>query len=77
MKYVGLTDDLARRRQEHGNPSDWRHEETFDTEPEARTWEKNMLTLGYQGGPGGEGWRYGYTYTISGSTVEQQVAAGR
>jgi hypothetical protein len=22
----------------------------------------------YKGGPGGEGWRYGYTYTISSST---------
>lgn len=69
-RYVGLTDDLTRRRQEHGNPSDWRPEQTFATESEARTWEKNWLTLGYQGGPGGEGWRYGYTYTITPQTIQ-------
>jgi hypothetical protein len=25
---------------------------------------------GYKGGAGGAGWKYGYTYTISNSTIE-------
>ncbi len=68
MKYVGLTDDPARRRQEHGNPTDWQ-QQSFSTETEARDWERRMLAQpGYTGGPGGDGWRYGYTYTITPST---------
>lgn len=70
MKYVGLTDDPDRRRQEHGNPSDW-WQRKFDTEAETRKWKKDMLSRpGYTGNPGGEGWRYGYTYTITPSTIE-------
>ncbi len=69
MKYAGLTDNPARRRQEHGNPSDW-WQRTFTTENEARTWESNMLAQGCQGGTGGEGWRYGYTYTITSQTTQ-------
>jgi len=70
MKYVGLTDNPSRRRQEHGNPSDW-WQRIFVTEREARTWEKEMLEKpGYIGGPGGNGWKYGYTYTITSSTKE-------
>jgi len=69
MKYVGLTDDPAGRKAAHGNPSDWA-QRPFGSESEARNWEKEMLALGYRGGPGGEGWRYGYTYTITSATRE-------
>ena len=70
MKYVGLTDDPAERKIAHGSPSDW-WQRSFSTEREARQWEKEMLAkVGYKGGPGGEGWRYGYTYTITSSTRE-------
>ncbi|HEC78678.1 MAG: hypothetical protein ACTSQ8_12710 [Candidatus Helarchaeota archaeon] len=70
MKYVGLTDDPVRRRQEHGDPSDWK-QWSFNSEDEARRWEQQMLSLpDYTGGPGGEGWRYGYTYTIKPSTIQ-------
>lgn len=68
MKYVGLTDDPQQRREDHGNPTDW-WQRSFDTESEARAWEKEMLAKPcYTGGPGGEGWHYGYTYTMSSST---------
>jgi len=70
MKYVGLTDVPNERKEAHGNPSDWAVR-SFSTEREARNWEKAMLAnAGYQGGPGGAGWRYGYTYTITVSTRE-------
>ena len=70
MKYVGLTNDPERRKEEHGNPSDW-WTRTFSTETGAREWEKKMLEKpGYKGGPGGDGWKYGYTYTISSTTKE-------
>jgi hypothetical protein len=68
-KYAGLTNDPVERKQAHGNPSDWA-QRSFSTEREARQWEKNMHDNGYQGAGGGEGWRYGYTYTITRSTVE-------
>ena len=68
MKYVGLTDSPEIRKQQHGNPSDW-WQRVFRTENEARAWEKAMLNrVGYTGGTGGAGWRYGYTYTITSST---------
>jgi len=70
MKYVGLTDDPSRRKGEHGNPSDW-SQQYFSSEKEARAWEKRMISLpGYKGGTGGDGWRYGYTYTITSNTVQ-------
>jgi hypothetical protein len=70
MMYVGLTDDPQERKKAHGSPSDW-SPRSFSTEREARNWEKEMLGKpGYQGGPGGKGWRYGYTYTITSSTRE-------
>ena len=69
-KYVGLTDHPQRRKQEHGNPTDW-DQQAFSSETQARDWEARMLALGYKGGKGGEGWRYGYTYTIASSTVEE------
>jgi hypothetical protein len=66
-RYVGLTDDPERRRQEHGNPADWK-QLTFDSEAAARLWEETLLNGGYRGGTGGAGWRYGYTYTITPTT---------
>jgi len=69
-KYVGLTDDQVQRRQQHGNPRDWWYT-PFAREAEARAWEQAMLKRpNHVGGPGGAGWRYGYTYTITDSTVE-------
>lgn len=68
--YVGLTDDPDRRRQEHGNPPDWEQSE-FQTEAQARAWEGRYVgKTGYQGGPGGPGWRYGYWYWITPKTTE-------
>ena len=69
MKYVGLTDFLKERRQSHGNPPDW-WQRGFTSEREARQWEKDKLANGYKGGVGGEGWHWGYTYTITLSTRE-------
>ena len=62
MRYVGLTDDFERRKQEHGNPKDFSVVHTFKTEKEARDWEKEMLGKGYKGDTGGKGWKYGYTF---------------
>lgn len=68
MKYVGLTDDPEKRKQGHGDPSDW-WQRRFSSEKEAREWEKEMLAKPeYTGNPGGAGWRYGYTYTITNTT---------
>ncbi|GAG22488.1 unnamed protein product [marine sediment metagenome] len=64
MRYVGLTDDPKRREQEHGNPRDFRVVHDFNSEKEARQWEKQMLTQGYKGDVGGAGWRHGYTYSV-------------
>ena len=68
--YVGLTDDPDRRRQEHGNPTDWEQTQ-FSTEVKARAWEKKYVGKpGYEGDTGGAGWRYGYWYTITSSTIQ-------
>jgi hypothetical protein len=69
MKYAGLTDDPKARKEAHGNPVDW-NQHPFDSEKEARDWEKIMLENGYQGGTAGKGWKYGYTYTITKSTKQ-------
>lgn len=69
MVYVGLTDDPQTRWQAHGRPSDWQ-QCSFRSEAEARAWEKHWIAQGCKGGPGGAGWRYGYSYTISYSTVQ-------
>ena len=70
MKYVGLTNDPQERKEAHGNPGDWQ-QRTFYSEGEARLWEKGMLAMsGFTGGPGGKGWKYGYIYTITTSTVQ-------
>jgi len=70
MKYAGLTDYPKQREREHGNPDDFLVVEKFDTERKARLWEALMLRSGYKGGTGGEGWKYGYTYTITRKTKE-------
>jgi len=55
MKYVGLTDDPARRLEEHNNPRDWK-QRTFTTEEEARKWAKELLELPeYETGAGDRG----------------------
>lgn len=69
--YVGLTDDPQDRKREHGNPRDWRVEQEFRTEREARAWEqRELMRPGHCGGPGGSGWRYGYKYTVTATTHE-------
>jgi hypothetical protein len=67
VKYAGLTDDPGTGKEAHGKPVDWNDHE-FDSEEDARAWEKTMSTCGYQVGTGGEGWKYGYTFTITKST---------
>ncbi|KAA6461255.1 hypothetical protein DYQ86_13535 [Acidobacteria bacterium AB60] len=63
-RFVGLTDDPARREQDHNNPKDWK-QRTFATEDEARRWMKELLEdPEFETGAGDRGWRYGYTYTI-------------
>ncbi len=69
MTYAGLTNDPSRRRQEHGNPTDWK-QIPFTSEAQARQWEKDMLKGGYKGGTGGDGLKYGYTYTITSTTTQ-------
>jgi hypothetical protein len=64
MRYVGLTDDPARRKREHGYPPDFRVVHQFTYEYEARLWEKGMLAQGYAGDTGGAGWLYGYTFSV-------------
>lgn len=67
--YVGLTDDLERRKQEHGNPVDWKTAGPFLTEEAARIWEKQYVGKpGYLGDTGGAGWKYGYWYTVTAFT---------
>ena len=68
--YAGLTNDPKQREMEHGNPSDWKLYGPFQTEVQARNWERQALANGYQGGIGGKGWLYGYTYTITWSTKQ-------
>ena len=69
--YVGLTNDLDRRKGEHGNPPDWQTLGPFLSEKSARDWEKHYLAApGFCGGPGGAGWKFGYWYTVTNSTVE-------
>ena len=63
MRYVGLSNDPKRRKQEHENPSDFRIIKKFTSEASARQWEKKMLAKGYDGDTGGKGWKYGYTFS--------------
>lgn len=57
---IGVTDNPTRRRQEHGNPSYWRHWNA-DTEQAARNVETYFLAKGMKGGSGGAG-RADYVY---------------
>ena len=57
---IGVTDDLTRRRAEHGNPSPW-HEWDADTETVARNVEAYFIAKGMKGGAGGGG-RADYVY---------------
>ena len=51
---IGVTDDPARRRSEHSNPSTW-FQWGADTEIGARNVEKHFLDEGMKGGGGGPG----------------------
>lgn len=51
---IGVTDDLVRRKREHGNPAHW-HQWDADTETVARAVEKHFLDKGMKGGTGGPG----------------------
>ena len=57
---IGVTDDPARRRTEHGNPSHW-HQWDADTETAARNVERYFIAKGMKGAPGGGG-RADYVY---------------
>ena len=51
---IGVTDDPARRRGQHGNPPAWR-QWNADTETAARNVETYFQAKGMKGGPGGPG----------------------
>lgn len=57
---IGVTDNPARRKTEHGNPNTW-HQWDADTETVARDVERYFLDKGMQGAPGGAG-RADYVY---------------
>lgn len=57
---IGVTDNLARRKGEHGNPVPW-HAWNADTEQAARNVESHFIAKGMKGGPGGPG-RADYVY---------------
>ena len=57
---IGVTDDLARRKREHGNPEHW-HQWDADTEQAARNVEAHFISKGMKGGSGGLG-RADYVY---------------
>ena len=64
MRYAGLTDEPKRRKQEHGNPGDFRVMQQFTSETAAKQWESRMLAQGYEEDTSGKGWKYGYTFSI-------------
>jgi hypothetical protein len=49
---IGITDDPARRKVEHGNPNTW-HDWEADSEEEAKRVEKHFLDKGMKGDVGG------------------------
>lgn len=57
---IGVTDDPARRKTDHGNPQHW-HQWNADTEIAARNVEKYFLDKDMKGAPGGAG-RADYVY---------------
>jgi len=64
MKYAGLTDEPKKRKQEHGNPDDFRIVQQFTNETAARQWEKRMINQGCEKDTIGKGWKYGYIFSI-------------
>jgi hypothetical protein len=76
--YVGLTDDPQRRREEHGDPTDWQQTGPFPQQAAAHEWERQQIRLrGRQGGRDGTGWKFGYWYTITPDTRQQQGLEAR
>ena len=69
-QYAGLTDDLQRRKAEHGDPVDWQEVGPFQAEQQARDWEDEKHRQGFLGDGGGAGWKYGYTYPVTAQTRE-------
>ena len=63
MRYAGLTDDLERRRLEHGNPRNFRVIQQFTSEAAARQWKRRMLAQGCEEDTSSKGWKYGYTFS--------------
>jgi len=57
---IGITDDLDRRRKEHGSPSIWHHWDA-DSQQIARSVEAHFLGKGMKGDTGGGG-RADYVY---------------
>ncbi len=51
---IGVTDDPAGRKTQHGNPGSWR-QWNADSETAARDVEKHFLDKGMNGGTGGGG----------------------
>ena len=74
MIYVGLTDRPDGRRQEHGDPSDWRQVGPFRDEGAAHAWKRATLVelgaIGRRARRDEDGWQYGYVYTIKPNTSE-------
>ena len=64
MRYAGLTDDPAKRKRERGNPQDFRVIQQFTSETSARQWVRRMLNQGCDQDTVGQGWKYGYTFSI-------------
>ena len=63
MRYAGLTDDLERRRREHGKPRNFRVMQQFTSETAALQWKRRMLAQGCEEDTSGKGWKYGYTFS--------------
>ena len=65
MRYAGLTDNPDARRIAFGNPADW-IQYRFADEEEARAWEEKVQRgPGFKCGIADEGWRFGFTFTMT------------
>jgi hypothetical protein len=64
MRYAGLTDEPERIKRARGSPSDFKVMQQFTSEPAARQWVKRMLNQGCEQDASGQGWKYGYTFSI-------------
>ena len=70
MKYASLTGDPEASRIAHGRPSDW-WQCSFKNEKEAHQWIKEVLARpNYTGKTEAEGWKFGFTYTITNVTTQ-------